>query len=174
MIRAVLDDVEARQVQDKPMKLWMTRLKGVVDEAEIALNEFAYEILPLNGIPKVRHLALYSGREVIWTTLSKEKARYLHTLLLHDNMPNNIRTWGASIIEKGVGFPPHSKPHEFRLPSPSSYVLLVLGLKFLIFLFQIISQNIIKKIKVEEGLRLINQNKLPIFRILGDPTVRSS
>ncbi|KAM7474143.1 hypothetical protein LguiB_021386 [Lonicera macranthoides] len=45
MIRAVLDDAERRQVQDKPVKLWMMRLKGVANEAENALDEFAYEIL---------------------------------------------------------------------------------------------------------------------------------
>ncbi|KAM7474142.1 hypothetical protein LguiB_021385 [Lonicera macranthoides] len=45
MIRAVLDDAEARQVQDKAVKLWMMRLKGVANEAENALDEFAYEIL---------------------------------------------------------------------------------------------------------------------------------
>ncbi|KAM7486541.1 hypothetical protein LguiA_002550 [Lonicera macranthoides] len=38
----------------------------------------------VNDIPKVRHLALYSSGEAIGTALSKENARYLHTLFLHD------------------------------------------------------------------------------------------
>ncbi|KAM7489531.1 hypothetical protein LguiB_027015 [Lonicera macranthoides] len=45
IIRAVLDDAKARQVQDKATKLWMTRVKGVVDEPKIALNEFPHKIL---------------------------------------------------------------------------------------------------------------------------------
>ncbi|KAM7486525.1 hypothetical protein LguiA_002534 [Lonicera macranthoides] len=40
----------------------------------------------VNNIPQVRHLASYSSREAIWTTLSKEKARYVHTLFLHDRI----------------------------------------------------------------------------------------
>ncbi|KAM7489425.1 hypothetical protein LguiB_026909 [Lonicera macranthoides] len=40
----------------------------------------------VNDIPQVRHLASYSSGEAIWTTLSKEKARYVHTLFLHDRI----------------------------------------------------------------------------------------
>ncbi|KAM7489430.1 hypothetical protein LguiB_026914 [Lonicera macranthoides] len=45
MIRAVLHDAEGRQVQEVAVKLWMKWLKDVAEEAEIALDEFAYEIL---------------------------------------------------------------------------------------------------------------------------------
>ncbi|KAM7489408.1 hypothetical protein LguiB_026892 [Lonicera macranthoides] len=45
MIRAVLHDAEGRQVQEEAVKLWMKWLKDVAEEAEIALDEFAYEIL---------------------------------------------------------------------------------------------------------------------------------
>ncbi|KAM7486539.1 hypothetical protein LguiA_002548 [Lonicera macranthoides] len=44
----------------------------------------------VNDIPQVRHLASYSSGEAIWTALSKEKAGYLHTLILHNSKPNNI------------------------------------------------------------------------------------
>ncbi|KAM7510613.1 hypothetical protein LguiB_009488 [Lonicera macranthoides] len=45
MIRAILHDAEARQVQEEAVKLWMERLKGVADDADTVLDEFGYEIL---------------------------------------------------------------------------------------------------------------------------------
>ncbi|KAM7510635.1 hypothetical protein LguiB_009510 [Lonicera macranthoides] len=44
----------------------------------------------VNDFPQVWHLALYSSGEGIWTSLSKEKAKYMQTVLLHDNMPSNM------------------------------------------------------------------------------------
>ncbi|KAM7486621.1 hypothetical protein LguiA_002630 [Lonicera macranthoides] len=59
MIRAVLHDAEARQVHEEAMKLWMQRLKGVVDDVEIALDEFAYKILQRKLLVTRRRAAYY-------------------------------------------------------------------------------------------------------------------
>ncbi|KAM7510625.1 hypothetical protein LguiB_009500 [Lonicera macranthoides] len=45
MIRAILHDAKARQVQEEAVKLWMERLKGLGDDADIVLDEFRYKIL---------------------------------------------------------------------------------------------------------------------------------
>ncbi|KAM7489532.1 hypothetical protein LguiB_027016 [Lonicera macranthoides] len=86
MIRAVLDDAEARQVHDKPIKLWMTRLKSVADEAVIALNEFAYEILP---------------RKVMRTWLAHNQARglKLHRVMLGEE--DDMAGGGSVPLEVG-------------------------------------------------------------------------
>ncbi|KAM7486538.1 hypothetical protein LguiA_002547 [Lonicera macranthoides] len=54
----------------------------------------------VSDIPQVRHLSSYSSGEAIWTALSKDKARYLHTLFLDYGMPNNISNFKCLRILK--------------------------------------------------------------------------
>ncbi|KAK6266325.1 hypothetical protein QUC31_017162 [Theobroma cacao] len=45
IIRALLQDAEERQRNDKPVKLWLDKLRDVAYEADDVLDEFTYEIL---------------------------------------------------------------------------------------------------------------------------------
>ncbi|XVF37487.1 hypothetical protein REPUB_Repub20aG0012400 [Reevesia pubescens] len=76
LTRAFLQDAEMRQV-DEPVKLWLKELRDIADEADVVLDELAYEDLRAQKRTKVSNLLSLSkynmAKEVKTINLSLDK-----------------------------------------------------------------------------------------------------